>query len=917
VRRAPKLLERTGRCELYSGSSCSEYLVGKYVFIKKGDSQRSLEKRISKWFETARSMKGVSDKCWPHAKVLMCFHTFPVCDSGRKLPANRQFCQDECHFLEKNICSKEFLLAKKISAIKQFVPFCETLPRPGTSAYSKCWKLPSLAGKPFVMRTINSRGAVTKRVAMKCFFKAFAYRSRNLDFAVKWYRNNTALDSKLKGYRIKNREKGNSIFVSTLIVRHARFKDAGSYECVATIGKASAKCVAQLTVVEKDDDPTDNSVEDGFGKCVPYTGQVCSKYLTGNQRSSVFEYRYSPQRAVEMRLLEEFGKFKKSKQFSDRCLEMSFAVMCFNVFHTCNKSVIAPAPRLCYEDCHLFDKVHCKYEVEMARKHSSAFELLPDCTQLPRENKLCKPMHDFVFGTNSNRTNGTKCYNGVGKDYNGRVNVSKTGKPCNPWVDHSPVYKFTHNYCRNFGGENYAPWCFVANGEKEFCNIPKCEQTSTEMPFASCYHDRGEDYRGQVKVSQSGKPCLQWNLIGSYEARHSYCRNYGGKKEAPWCYVGVDEMEYCDVPKCLLTAQVTKDTPSFNYYVIPVAVALTVLLIIILILLVYLKQRRKSDPAHHSTGQIPNGSSLVVGTGTQRLGKEDIKGPRVPGPLDKQVPEVNDCSVNFVEVIGKGCFIELWKAELIETDHCVTPLLVKRLSPDATKGLINAFHLEISTVRGLDHPNISDLLCVSRQGVVPFLGFGGDSDRDLKTCLTNSRPGSESENRFQSVDFDVLIDMAVQIANGLAYLHDNNIVHKDVGTRSCLVDSDGTVKVAHFGIGLYLHPEDYYHDSYITLPARWMSPETLQTNIFTKANDVWSLGVLIWELFSYADTPYGDVSDEDAIALINKGQLPNCPDACPASLYNLMKDCWAMNSKERISLGNVQTRLNSWNGTVC
>ena len=73
------------------------------------------------------------------------------------------------------------------------------------------------------------------------------------------------------------------------------------------------------------------------------------------------------------------------------------------------------------------------------------------------------------------------------------------------------------------------------------------------MPFASCYHDRGEDYRGQVKVSQSGKPCLQWNLIGSYEARHSYCRNYGGKKEAPWCYVGVDEMEYCDVPKCLLT----------------------------------------------------------------------------------------------------------------------------------------------------------------------------------------------------------------------------------------------------------------------------------------------------------------------------------------------------------------------------
>ena len=56
----------------------------------------------------------------------------------------------------------------------------------------------------------------------------------------------------------------------------------------------------------------------GFGKCVPYTGKVCSKYLTGNQRSSIFEYKYSSQRAVERGLFEEFKKFKKSRQFSDR-----------------------------------------------------------------------------------------------------------------------------------------------------------------------------------------------------------------------------------------------------------------------------------------------------------------------------------------------------------------------------------------------------------------------------------------------------------------------------------------------------------------------------------------------------------------------------------------------------------------------
>ena len=77
---------------------------------------------------------------------------------------------------------------------------------------------------------------------------------------------------------------------------------------------------------------------------------------------------------------------------------MSLAVMCFNVFNTCNKSAVTPASRLCHGDCHLFDKVHCKYEAEMARKHSSAFEFLPDCTLLPEKNKLCEPMHGFVFG---------------------------------------------------------------------------------------------------------------------------------------------------------------------------------------------------------------------------------------------------------------------------------------------------------------------------------------------------------------------------------------------------------------------------------------------------------------------------------------------------------------------------------------
>lgn len=72
--------------------------------------------------------------------------------------------------------------------------------------------------------------------------------------------------------------------------------------------------------------------------------------------------------------------------------------MCLTVFQACNNSAVSPASRLCYEDCHTFDNVHCKYEVEMAQKHSSASEFLPECKLLPKDNKLCEPIQQFLLG---------------------------------------------------------------------------------------------------------------------------------------------------------------------------------------------------------------------------------------------------------------------------------------------------------------------------------------------------------------------------------------------------------------------------------------------------------------------------------------------------------------------------------------
>lgn len=262
--------------------------------------------------------------------------------------------------------------------------------------------------------------------------------------------------------------------------------------------------------------------------------------------------------------------------------------------------------------------------------------------------------------------------------------------------------------------------------------------------------------------------------------------------------------------------------------------------------------------------------------------------------------------------------MEMWNAELLGVDEFTTPLLVKRLNSDATLDLIRAFNQDISYMTGLTHRNISDLACVSCPGDVPFLAFEAEDVFDLKYCLRVDASRAENCRKLEAMNYDVLIDIAVQVCSGMEYLHCNNIVHKDLGARNCLVSGgDNVVKIAHFGLGQYTHPEDYYRGNSVPLPVRWMSPESLRTKKFTKENDVWSYGVLVWELLTYASKPYTGLTDKEAIAAVLRDDLLQCPEECPASLYSLMKECWAIQTSERLTFDEVQETLACWSRTAC
>ncbi len=76
-----------------------------------------------------------------------------------------------------------------------------------------------------------------------------------------------------------------------------------------------------------------------------------------------------------------------------------------------------------------------------------------------------------------------------------------------------------------------------------------------DIPDTGCYTGNGENYLGLVKTSETDRVCLRWSEVGSYTARHNYCRNYGGKKKAPWCFVAKDVQEYCKIPECGLSGK--------------------------------------------------------------------------------------------------------------------------------------------------------------------------------------------------------------------------------------------------------------------------------------------------------------------------------------------------------------------------
>ena len=150
----------------------------------------------------------------------------------------------------------------------------------------------------------------------------------------------------------------------------------------------------------------------------------------------------------------------------------------------------------------------------------------------------------------------------------------------------------------------------------------------------------------------------------------------------------------------------------------------------------------------------------------------------------------------------------------------------------------------------------------------------------------------------QQQPLDVLIDMATNIASGMAYIESRGYVHRDLAARNVLVNKFLICKVADFGLAGLIEDTGYTAKKGMPFAIRWTAPEAINSSQFTSQSDVWSFGIVLTELITYGKTPYLGMSNNEVVSFVEEGKRMSFPN-CREELYEIMSQCWRKDPMKR------------------
>ncbi|VBB28688.1 unnamed protein product, partial [Acanthocheilonema viteae] len=351
-------------------------------------------------------------------------------------------------------------------------------------------------------------------------------------------------------------------------------------------------------------------------------------------------------------------------------------------------------------------------------------------------------------------------------------------------------------------------------------------------------------------------------------------------------------------------------THSLWIIIITLLIAIVLLTTIIAILFVYYQRNdRKGNKIRLQDISLHGYTNSV---------RRNILPPHVINDL-KTISRVPKNSISLLRIIGKGSFGEVYEGivdGLPQSPAKAVRVAVKTLRSGFSESGRMKFLQEAILMNSFDHPNIVKLLGVSLETEPYFLIIELMEGGDLLGFLRSSRPSDCLPSQLSLYE---LIGMMVDVGRGAAYLEVKKRVHRDLAARNCLISSRNSntriTKIADFGHARDIYTNDYYRvhgDDF--LPLRWLSPESINDGIFTSKSDVWSFGILLWEILTLGQQPFSGKNNVQVISFVKNGGKLEKPQFCPDEIFAIVERAWIYDPEERPRFADLLPQLEALRG---
>ncbi|XP_017551927.1 neurotrophic tyrosine kinase, receptor, type 2a isoform X1 [Pygocentrus nattereri] len=332
-----------------------------------------------------------------------------------------------------------------------------------------------------------------------------------------------------------------------------------------------------------------------------------------------------------------------------------------------------------------------------------------------------------------------------------------------------------------------------------------------------------------------------------------------------------------------------------------------------------------ASPLHHVSNGSNTPSSSDMNSDTVIIGMTKI--PVIENPQyfrstssllksDTFVQHIKRHNIVLKRELGEGAFGKVFLAECynLSPDQEKILVAVKTLK-EASENARKDFHREAELLTNLQHEHIVTFygVCVESDPLIMVFEYmkHGDLNKFLRAHGPDAVLMADGQVQQQAeLTQSQMLHIAQQIAAGMVYLASQHFVHRDLATRNCLVGENLLVKIGDFGMSRDVYSTDYYRvGGHTMLPIRWMPPESIMYRKFTTESDVWSLGVVLWEIFTYGKQPWYQLSNNEVIECITQGRVLQRPRTCPKEVYDLMLGCWQREPHTRLNIKEIHNLL--------